>query len=786
MMKSATPKFERATKTDVHYTGTINGKTWVVPHSFHEASRGSKIIPMHHSTVVSPVHVHHNNPTLTPEEMARVHSHIKDIHGGQQLKEGKNMNTFDYHQTQIAKKTLRMPDAMVGVMGGPNKDESRKHLKKMGWADEQIHKHEHGQFALNEVRENTFKPKKELFVPFSKSLEIAKTNTQKKDKKDNEMKNLKERMLTPSENAKKEELVHHMKKNLQSFKDRYGKDAKSIMYATATKNAKRLAEGTSHSLQHIEDKTSILPHVVGRTVAERRGLKGVEAEKFAQHVADRTVHLYNHNTTFKKKLHGAGNKGRDHLYMFANHWLDAKSHLKEGAEHNPPMSILHPEKWHQALKDTRENHPTLGERTPEFRKHLSLKYKELGGKTTLREGQLDELKMPKLGFAGKLFGVTPRSVVKRVHGMSHHELLSLHKQNEKEKQPTGSPAHLQARAIKKELARRGSPGHHTMDKSKFVKSNLHESQLDEAHMKEAPPFHGKENEFPQGTTDKEKLAHHERRIQQYQHSPNTSDASRKAKNWHITQAQKIFKGMDEGVEQLDEAANFMTTYRRNESQNRHTANLVHLAKHFGDAGDQAKAKFYADELKKHGHNIHHEAQYELHKKLWPRAVASHTSRDYKEGYEPIHSTKDTVRSVLREMFTRKHFRQVADVIKAHPDAAKRHELATHHAEIFAKQNPRFDHKRFFSAANAGEPVKEEVEPLTEEKRAVVTKRNPDGSYDEAGMRNRAVVSHLNTEHGIRRWAKQYAKGPHRIEYFDSNMYIKPSKVEHHDGVKEYE
>mgnify|MGYP001609612098 CR=1 FL=1 len=54
---------------------------------------------------------------------------------------------------------------------------------------------------------------------------------------------------------------------------------------------------------------------------------------------------------------------------------------------------------------------------------------------------------------------------------------------------------------------------------------------------------------------------------------------------------------------------------------------------------------------------------------------------------------------LDETMTRKHFQQVADVIKAHPDAAKREELAKHHAAIFKASNPRFDHKRFYSAAN---------------------------------------------------------------------------------------
>lgn len=49
---------------------------------------------------------------------------------------------------------------------------------------------------------------------------------------------LQERELTSSEKAKMEKNVKGMKKNLAGFKERYGKDAKSVMYATATKQAK--------------------------------------------------------------------------------------------------------------------------------------------------------------------------------------------------------------------------------------------------------------------------------------------------------------------------------------------------------------------------------------------------------------------------------------------------------------------------------------------------------------------------------------------------------------------
>jgi hypothetical protein len=50
--------------------------------------------------------------------------------------------------------------------------------------------------------------------------------------------NIAERELTGGEMKKKEEIVMSMKKGIEGFKSRYGKDAKSVMYATATKQAK--------------------------------------------------------------------------------------------------------------------------------------------------------------------------------------------------------------------------------------------------------------------------------------------------------------------------------------------------------------------------------------------------------------------------------------------------------------------------------------------------------------------------------------------------------------------
>ena len=50
-----------------------------------------------------------------------------------------------------------------------------------------------------------------------------------------------ERALTKSEEEKKEEIVKSMKDKKGDFQKRYGDDAESVMYATATKIAKRIA-----------------------------------------------------------------------------------------------------------------------------------------------------------------------------------------------------------------------------------------------------------------------------------------------------------------------------------------------------------------------------------------------------------------------------------------------------------------------------------------------------------------------------------------------------------------
>ena len=58
-------------------------------------------------------------------------------------------------------------------------------------------------------------------------------------KQDSAKQKANERTLTKGEENKKEKYVKGMKKNKSDFKDRYGDDAESVMYATATKNAKK-------------------------------------------------------------------------------------------------------------------------------------------------------------------------------------------------------------------------------------------------------------------------------------------------------------------------------------------------------------------------------------------------------------------------------------------------------------------------------------------------------------------------------------------------------------------
>ena len=92
--------------------------------------------------------------------------------------------------------------------------------------------------------------------------DIFSGKKQKKKKKLADMekgqdKEVYERTLTKGEQRRKETMVRSMKKNAADFISRYGKDAESVMHATATKQAKA-EESTIWDLEASENEIDAL------------------------------------------------------------------------------------------------------------------------------------------------------------------------------------------------------------------------------------------------------------------------------------------------------------------------------------------------------------------------------------------------------------------------------------------------------------------------------------------------------------------------------------------------
>ena len=85
-----------------------------------------------------------------------------------------------------------------------------------------------------------------LFVTFMKNPKLlARLNAMKRIANQKDDSETTERSLTKGEEKEKERIVKGMKKAKGDFKDRYGKDAEAVMYATATKMAKKESIETS-------------------------------------------------------------------------------------------------------------------------------------------------------------------------------------------------------------------------------------------------------------------------------------------------------------------------------------------------------------------------------------------------------------------------------------------------------------------------------------------------------------------------------------------------------------
>ena len=64
----------------------------------------------------------------------------------------------------------------------------------------------------------------------------------------NKARGIEEKKMTEKEMDKREDIVKGMKKNKSGFKKRYGDDAKSVMYATATKLAMKKEDIDKYSI----------------------------------------------------------------------------------------------------------------------------------------------------------------------------------------------------------------------------------------------------------------------------------------------------------------------------------------------------------------------------------------------------------------------------------------------------------------------------------------------------------------------------------------------------------
>ena len=140
-------------------------------------------------------------------KILRKEENVEEALKGDQHKIDKNKNNkIDAQDFKILRKEETVEEgikdlakkAFKAITGGSDEDQRKNLQKKMG-------------------------------IPQTGKIGMAKKNEEVE---------LDERSLTPSEEKTKEHNVKSMKKGFAGFRERYGKDAKSVMYATATKQAK--------------------------------------------------------------------------------------------------------------------------------------------------------------------------------------------------------------------------------------------------------------------------------------------------------------------------------------------------------------------------------------------------------------------------------------------------------------------------------------------------------------------------------------------------------------------
>ncbi len=82
---------------------------------------------------------------------------------------------------------------------------------------------------------------------------------------------------------------------------------------------------TPFNMETFMERTALLPRVIAETVLLHE-VPALHAEYwpwFIDHAEKRTLHCYNANRTFRNALNRSGDRGRQVLYAFVQHWLKA-------------------------------------------------------------------------------------------------------------------------------------------------------------------------------------------------------------------------------------------------------------------------------------------------------------------------------------------------------------------------------------------------------------------------------------------------------------------------------
>ena len=140
----------------------------------------------------------------------------------------KNRNKAERRDRNVQKAIAKMRseeglDEMDKTQTPPGRDGD------IDWTKKQIHLGPERMMKAKDVAKHALKA-------LDKTM---KKSTPKKKGVTEEVEQVDERTLTPGETSEKERIVKGMKKSLSGFKQRYGDRAKSVMYATATKAAKK-------------------------------------------------------------------------------------------------------------------------------------------------------------------------------------------------------------------------------------------------------------------------------------------------------------------------------------------------------------------------------------------------------------------------------------------------------------------------------------------------------------------------------------------------------------------